>query len=156
MQTSSKEGKKVLLRVSNLKQYFPLKKKGLFVKANDGITLDIYEGETFGLVGESGCGKSTLGRTLLQLYRQTDGRTMYYGRTLDDLAPAYVKKTLQTLDKRREKWHELKKHLANVQNTTRCRTARRSTRSTTSWTRPSRTRTTRCWIWRTSLAASSA
>lgn len=40
---------------------------------------------------------------------------MYYGRTLDDLAPAYVKKTLQTLDKRREKWHELKKHLANVQ-----------------------------------------
>ena len=115
MQTSSNEGKKVLLRVSNLKQYFPLKKKGLFVKANDGITLDIYEGETFGLVGESGCGKSTLGRTLLQLYRQTDGRTMYYGRTLDDLAPAYVKKTLQTLDKRREKWHELKKHLANVQ-----------------------------------------
>ena len=115
MQTSNNEGKKVLLRVSNLKQYFPLKKKGLFVKANDGITLDIYEGETFGLVGESGCGKSTLGRTLLQLYRQTDGRTMYYGRTLDDLAPVYVKKTLQTLEKRREKWHELKKHLANVQ-----------------------------------------
>ena len=115
MQTSNKEGKKVLLRVSNLKQYFPLKKKGLYVKANDGITLDIYEGETFGLVGESGCGKSTLGRTLLQLYRQTDGRTMYYGRTLDDLAPVYVKKTLQTLEKRREKWHELKKHLANVQ-----------------------------------------
>ena len=115
MQTSNNEGKKVLLRISNLKQYFPLKKKGLFVKANDGITLDIYEGETFGLVGESGCGKSTLGRTLLQLYRQTDGCTMYYGRTLDDLAPLYVKKTLQTLDKRREKWHELKKHLANVQ-----------------------------------------
>ena len=115
MQTSNNEGQKVLLRVSNLKQYFPLKKKGLYVKANDGITLDIYEGETFGLVGESGCGKSTLGRTLLQLYRQTDGRTMYYGRTLDDLAPVYVKKTLQTLEKRREKWHELKKHLANVQ-----------------------------------------
>ena len=115
MQTSNNEGKKVLLRVSSLKQYFPLKKKGLYVKANDGITLDIYEGETFGLVGESGCGKSTLGRTLLQLYRQTDGRTMYYGRTLDDLAPVYVKKTLQTLEKRREKWHELKKHLANVQ-----------------------------------------
>ena len=115
MQTSNKEGKKVLLRVSNLKQYFPLKKKGMFVKANDGITLDIYEGETFGLVGESGCGKSTFGRTLLQLYRQTDGRTMYYGRTLDELAPRYVKKTLETLDKHREKWHALRKHLDTIQ-----------------------------------------
>ena len=109
MQTSNNEGKKVLLRVSNLKQYFPLKKKGLFVKANDGITLDIYEGETFGLVGESGCGKSTLGRTLLQLYRQTDGRSMYYGRTIDELAPRYVEKTLKTIDKRRAKWKELVK-----------------------------------------------
>ncbi len=93
--------RKPLLRISNLKQYFPLKTKGLFVKANDGITLDIYQGETLGLVGESGCGKSTLGRTLLQLYKQTDGRTMYYGRTLDDLAPKYVEKTLKNLPKLR-------------------------------------------------------
>ena len=100
MQTSVSE-RKPLLRISNLKQYFPLKKKGLYVKANDGITLDIYEGETLGLVGESGCGKSTLGRTLLQLYRQTDGRTMYYGRSLDDLAPKYVGETIKTLSKRR-------------------------------------------------------
>lgn len=92
---------KPLLRISNLKQYFPLKTKGKFVKANDGITLDIYEGETLGLVGESGCGKSTLGRTLLQLYRQTDGRTMYYGRSLDDMAPKYVGETIRTLEKRR-------------------------------------------------------
>ena len=100
MQTSASE-RKPLLRISNLKQYFPLKTKGLYVKANDGITLDIYEGETLGLVGESGCGKSTLGRTLLQLYRQTDGRTMYYGRTLDDMAPKYVGETIKTLAKRR-------------------------------------------------------
>ena len=112
---SSKSDKKVLLRISNLKQYFPIKKKGQFVKANDGITLDIYEGETFGLVGESGCGKSTLGRTLLQLYRQTDGRTMYYGRTLDEIAPVYVKHTLETVDKRREQWKEFQKDLTKVQ-----------------------------------------
>ena len=95
------ENQKVLLRITNIKQYFPLKKKDLYVRANDDITLDIYEGETLGLVGESGCGKSTLGRTLLQLYRQTDGRTMYYGKTLDDIAPEYMLDTIRTLSKRR-------------------------------------------------------
>jgi len=106
MQTSA--SKKPLLRISNLKQYFPLKAKGLYVKANDGITLDIYEGETLGLVGESGCGKSTLGRTLLQLYRQTDGRTMYYGRSLEELAPKYVGKTYKTLEKRIKQQKQLR------------------------------------------------
>lgn len=102
MENNNKE-KKVLLRISNLKQYFPIKKTSMFqkeqlyVKANDGISLDIYEGETFGLVGESGCGKSTFGRTLLQLYKQTDGRTMYYGRPLDEIAPRYMEETLKHL-----------------------------------------------------------
>ena len=97
--------KEVLLRISNLKQYFPLK-KGRFVKANDGVSIDIYKGETFGLVGESGCGKSTLGRTILQLYHQTYGRTMYYGRDLDDLAPKYVLETIKNLPKLRKQWKE--------------------------------------------------
>ena len=99
--------KKLLLQIRNLKQYFPVG-KGRFVRANDGITLDIYEGETFGLVGESGCGKSTLGRSILQLYKQTDGRTMYFGRSIDELAPKYAHDTFATLTKRREKMHAAK------------------------------------------------
>lgn len=97
------EDKKVLIRVDHLRQWFPLKEKGKFVKANDGITLNIYEGETFGLVGESGCGKSTLGRTLLQFYKQTDGRSLYYGRDIDEFVPGYVKATLKDLDRRKNK-----------------------------------------------------
>ena len=91
------KNKKVLFKIRNLKKYFPLKKKGLFnkgpssyVHANESISIDIYEGETLGLVGESGCGKSTFGRTLLQIYDQTEGTTLYYGKTLEDVAPAYM------------------------------------------------------------------
>ena len=97
--------KKRLLQVTNLKQYFPVGKDA-FVKANDGISLDIYEGETFGLVGESGCGKSTLGRSILQMYRQTDGRTMYFGRTLDEIAPRYAYETYRSLSRRRGELEE--------------------------------------------------
>ncbi len=95
---------KKLLSITNLKEYFPVAKtsvfqrKQLYVRANEDITLDIYEGETIGVVGESGCGKSTLGRTLLQLYAPTGGNTIYYGTTLEDMAPSYVTETLKKLD----------------------------------------------------------
>ena len=94
-----------LLSIKNLKKYFPIAKSSIFqkeqlyVRANEEITIDIHSGETFGLVGESGCGKSTLGRTILQLYPQTAGSTLYYGRTLDDFAPSYVAKTLKNATK---------------------------------------------------------
>lgn len=106
---------KKLLSISNLKKYFPvgkesaLHKSAVFVRANEDISIDIYEGETLGLVGESGCGKSTFGRVLLQLYPQTAGSTMYYGRTLDELAPQYVGHTLKNARKMVEKYHEAQK-----------------------------------------------
>ena len=109
------QNKKILLKISNLKQYFPVGKHGLFNKANDGITLNIYEGETLGLVGESVCGKSTFGRTVLQLYRQTDGRTMYYGASLDELAPRYVSGTIDHLHKHIKKMHELQARTDHLQ-----------------------------------------
>ena len=57
--------KEILFKIRNLKQHFPLKKRGLAVRAVDGVDVEIYAGETLGLVGESGCGKSTFGRVLL-------------------------------------------------------------------------------------------
>ena len=116
----NQEEKKVLLRVTDLKQWFPIKKTKLFqkeqlyVRANDGITLDIYEGETVGLVGESGCGKSTFGRTLLQIYPQTEGKTMYYGRSLTEMAPDYVEETVKNIGPRKKKIAELEKKVEEL------------------------------------------
>ncbi len=105
-------GTKKLLSVSNLKKYFPVansslfQKEKLYVRANEDISLDIYEGETLGIVGESGCGKSTLGRVLLQLYPQTAGTTMYYGSKLSDTTPQYVHDTLKNLHQYKEALHK--------------------------------------------------
>jgi len=69
---------KKLVQVEDLKMHFPIH-TGLFrrhtgdVKAVDGVSFDIFEGETLGLVGESGCGKSTCGRAVLRLYDITNG-----------------------------------------------------------------------------------
>lgn len=77
----------VLLRVINLKKYYPVK-GGLFqrvrgyVKAVDGVSFDIYKGETLGLVGESGCGKTTAARVVLQLQRPTEGTVLLNGQDL--------------------------------------------------------------------------
>ncbi|MFU1793162.1 dipeptide ABC transporter ATP-binding protein [Paenibacillus azoreducens] len=73
-----------LVAVENLKKYFPLG-KGQIHKAVDGLTFDIYKGETLGLVGESGCGKSTTGRTLIGLYTATSGKVLYGGENISGL-----------------------------------------------------------------------
>ncbi|MGL4383225.1 MAG: ABC transporter ATP-binding protein [Bacilli bacterium] len=74
--------KKVVIEINDLKKYYPASKSTFgkvnqWVKANDGVTFKIYEGETLGLVGESGCGKSTLGRTILKLEEPTAGSIKY-------------------------------------------------------------------------------
>lgn len=78
--------REVLLDIKNLKKYFPIKNffgavKGE-VKAVDNISFQIYEGETFGLVGESGCGKSTLGRCILRMLDVNGGNVLYQGKDL--------------------------------------------------------------------------
>ena len=79
--------REVILQVENLKKYFPIR-RGVFqrhvgdVKAVDGVSFDVYRGETLGLVGESGCGKTTTGRTIIRLYEPTGGHVHFQGADL--------------------------------------------------------------------------
>jgi len=95
-----------LLEVSDLKMHFPIY-KGLLkrlvghVKAVDGVSFFLRQGETLGLVGESGCGKTTVGRCILRAYRPTAGQVLYYAQEADpvDLVTANRR---QLKDLRRE------------------------------------------------------
>ncbi len=85
------EERKPLLQLQNLKKYFDVstgffKREKAYLTAVDGVTFDIYKGETFGLVGESGCGKSTLGRSVVRLYEPTGGKILYDGEDITNLS----------------------------------------------------------------------
>ena len=77
-----KDNREVIFKIENLQTWFPIT-KGMFkkvvghVKAVDDVSLEVYKGETLGIVGESGCGKSTFGKTAMMLERPTGGRVMF-------------------------------------------------------------------------------
>jgi oligopeptide/dipeptide ABC transporter ATP-binding protein len=87
---------KPLLKLNNIKKYYPIKGGILqrvqgHVKAVEGVTLDVYEGETLGVVGESGCGKSTFGRTVLGLEPLTEGSIIYRDKEIGGLSDKKLK-----------------------------------------------------------------
>ena len=91
-----------LLRIEHLSKTYPLRKEHLFEKrqylhALNDINIDIYEGETLGLVGESGCGKTTLGRTILRLIEPTSGKVFYKDKEITALSQNEMRKLRKEL-----------------------------------------------------------
>ena len=84
------DDKQVLLDVKNLKKYFDVGNKKI-LKAVDDVSLQIYKGETLGLVGESGCGKSTFGRTVIHLYEPTEGSVTFDGLKIDKRSWSFLR-----------------------------------------------------------------
>ncbi len=94
---SANASREKLVEVKDLRMWFPvlrgvLQRHVADVKAVDGISFDIYKGETLGLVGESGCGKSTTGRAILQLYKPTSGQVLFEGQDLVHMKPGELRR----------------------------------------------------------------
>lgn len=92
-----KRNKVPLIEVENMKKYYPIKGGIIthttgYVKAVDGVSFSVMEGETLGLVGESGCGKSTIGRQIVGLENPTEGKIYYDGKDLAACKPGEMKK----------------------------------------------------------------
>ena len=89
-----------LLKVENLHQHFKIS-RNFTVKAVNGVSFEIYAGETYGLVGESGSGKTTIGRSIIRLYNPTDGKIIFGGKNisgkLDDETNKFLRKNMQMI-----------------------------------------------------------
>src|SRR6266498_3174634 len=101
--TTNGSGSDDLVQVRDLQMYFPVTKGIIFqrqvgaVKAVDGVSFNIKQGETLGLVGESGCGKSTTGRAILQLHRPTAGEVWFQGTNLVKLKGEELRRIVQMI-----------------------------------------------------------
>lgn len=96
--------KETILELKNIRKHFPIKagvlqKKVGAVKAVDGIDLNIYKGETLGIVGESGCGKSTLGRTMIRLYEPTEGQILFKGQDISHVSESKLRQSTRKTSK---------------------------------------------------------
>ncbi len=94
---SNTENREPLMKIRHLTKEFKIKSKKIGAKpqilhALSDVSLDVYEGETLGIIGESGCGKSTLGRTIIQLHKATAGSVEYQGKNLFELKGPELKK----------------------------------------------------------------
>lgn len=92
-----------LIRVDDLKIYYPVRSKNSFggsascLRAVDGISFDVFKGESFGIVGESGCGKSTTGRAVVGLLKPTEGRIRFAGKDTADMGRMEMARKLQII-----------------------------------------------------------
>ena len=83
-----------LLQVKNLRQHFKIS-RDFTVKAVNGVSFEIYPGETYGLVGESGSGKTTIGRSIIRLYDPTGGRIFFNGKRISGKLDSQTDKMLR-------------------------------------------------------------
>ena len=113
------ENNNVILEVKGLKKYFPKQKDllgnvKLWLKAVDDVTFSLEAGKTIGVVGESGCGKTTLGRTILQLYDTTGGKSLYYGHRVEELLPKYYVSSIKKANTYQLSYYNLKEKLSTI------------------------------------------